>query len=174
MDQKGCIHIYCGNGKGKTTAAMGLCVRAAGNDKKILLMQFLKANSSGEIKILESIPNVAIIKGPDKMKFSIDMTQQEKDALKAHYEQSFGDIVSRVGEYDMLVLDEIVYTIAAGLFSEKLLTNFLKNKPDKLEVVMTGQNPSEALTRLADYVSEINKIKHPYDKGLKSRIGIER
>jgi cob(I)alamin adenosyltransferase len=171
--QKGLIQLYCGDGKGKTTAAMGLCIRAAGNGRKVLLFQFLKANTSGEIKVLSSIPYITILKSPDKMKFTIDMTPQEKAELTAHSIEIFETIKKMATEYDLLILDEIVYAISGGFFPEDLLIDFLQNKPFSLEVAMTGQNPGQRLIQIADYVSEIKKIKHPYDSGVKGRKGIE-
>ena len=173
MHNRGCIHIYCGDGKGKTTAAVGLCVRAAGSGKKVLLYQFLKGGASSEIGVLEKIPGVCVVRGPERMKFTIDMTQREKDELKKSNEDMFRALTRQAGEYDLFVLDEVIYTVAEGLLPEDLLVAFLMQKPDSLEVVMTGQNPGGRLLELADYVSEIRKVKHPYDKGLKSRKGIE-
>jgi cob(I)alamin adenosyltransferase len=172
-DNRGYTHIYCGDGKGKTTAAMGLCVRAAGRGKKILLFQFLKDNSSGELNILSGLSNVTIKKAPESMKFTIDMSQNEKELLKAYYEAEFRGLASAAEAYDMLILDEILYVIYYGLFDEELLLQFLQTKPENLEVVLTGQHPDERLIALADYVSEIKKIKHPYDRGVRSRRGIE-
>ena len=107
----GCVHIYCGDGKGKTSAAVGLAVRAAGRGKKIVVVRFLKTDDSGEVEILKTIPQITV--------------------------------------------------------------KFLKDRPEALEVVMTGRGPSEQLLSLADYVSEIRKMKHPYDKGILARKGIE-
>ena len=101
---------------------------------------------------------------------------EEKKERKAYYEAKFMEITAKAekGKYDVLFLDEIIYTIRAGLFDEKILVEFLKNKPQNLEVILTGQNPGEELIRLADYVSEIKKVKHPFDQGLPARKGIEK
>ncbi len=172
--QKGYIQIYCSDGKGKTTAAVGQCVRAAGSGFKVLFCQFLKANNSGEIEILRKVPGVTILEGPPKMKFTVDMTAEEKKLVKETNEQRFQKVVNIAEDFDMIILDEIIYAIAAGLFEEELLTGFLGGKPYHAEVILTGQNPSERLIALAGYVSEIKKIKHPYDAGQKSRRGIEK
>lgn len=171
--QRGLIHIYCGNGKGKTSAAMGLAIRAAGSGKKVLLFQFLKSNTSGEIGILSDITGVMVIKGPDKIKFTVHMTPEEKKKLTVYNIETFEAIKKLAPQYDVLILDEIVYAIDGGFFPENLLLNFLQNKPFALEVVMTGQNPGQKLVECSDYVSEIKKIKHPYDAGVKARKGIE-
>lgn len=170
------IHIYCGNGKGKTTCAMGLCTRAAGYGYKVLIYQFMKNNKTSERKILEQVPNVTFIDGKETEKFSFMMTEEEKAERKTYYLKQFRYVteLAEKEQYQVLFLDELIYTIGAGLFDEEVLTEYLKQKPEELEVILTGQNPGEAVIELADYVSEIKKIKHPFDKGQKSRMGIEK
>ena len=104
------------------------------------------------------------------------MTPEEKAEQKRYYEEQFQKVTEKAvqEEYDVLFLDELVYTIGSKLFDEQLLLDFLDHKPEKLEVILTGQGPSEALIERADYVSELKKIKHPFDKGLAARDGIER
>lgn len=174
--ETGYIHIYCGDGKGKTTTGMGLCTRAAGYGYRVLIYQFMKDNKTSERKILEQIPNVTFVDGLEQEKFSFQMTPEEKSSRKAYYEEQFSYITEKaeVEDYDILFCDELIYTIRAGLFDENILISYLKRKPEHLEVILTGQNPSEALIQLADYVSEIRKIKHPFDKGLPARKGIEK
>lgn len=172
----GLVHIYCGDGKGKTTTGMGLCVRAAGYGMKILIYQFMKDNSTSERKILALSDRITLLEGLPQEKFSFQMSPREKEERKAYYEKQFSLAVSLAEREscDVLFLDEIIYTIQAGLFEEQLLLDFLKRKPEKLEVILTGQGPSQALIDAADYVSEIRKIKHPFDRGMAARPGIER
>lgn len=174
--ETGCIHIYCGDGKGKTTCGMGLCVRAAGYGYKVLIYQFMKDNNTSERKALEKIDNITMIDGLSQEKFSFQMSPQEREERKAYYENQFLAVTRRAETegYDVLFLDEIIYTIRAGLFDEKLLCNFLDEKPETLEVILSGQGPSQDLIERADYVSEIRKIKHPFDCGIAARKGIER
>ncbi|MDD3338277.1 MAG: cob(I)yrinic acid a,c-diamide adenosyltransferase [Lachnospiraceae bacterium] len=174
--QTGLIHIYCGDGKGKTTTGMGLCTRAAGFGYKVLIYQFMKNNKTSERKVLEPQPNVTFLDGLELEKFSFQMNDQEKADRKAYYAKQFETVVNMVQQdsYQVLFLDEIIYTIQAGLFDEALLLDFLKHKPEGLEVILTGQGPSQALIEAADYVSDIRKIKHPYDQGIASRMGIEK
>ena len=174
--QTGCVHIYCGDGQGKTTCGMGLCTRAAGYGYRVLIYQFMKDNSTSERKVLLLSPNVTFVPGQDKIKFSFLMTPEEKAEQKRYYEEQFQKVTEKAiqEEYDVLFLDELVYTIGSKLFDEQLLLDFLDHKPEKLEVILTGQGPSEALIERADYVSELKKIKHPFDKGLAARDGIER
>lgn len=173
---KGLIHIYCGNGKGKTTTAMGLCTRAAGYGMKVLIYQFMKNNKTSERKILEQVENITFIDGLETEKFSFQMTEEEKAERRDYYYHQFCKVTALAEKkgYQVLFLDEIIYTIGAGLFDEKVLVQYLKEKPEGLEVILTGQNPGEAIVELADYVSEIRKVKHPFDKGMSSRFGIEK
>ncbi|MDD3218659.1 MAG: cob(I)yrinic acid a,c-diamide adenosyltransferase [Lachnospiraceae bacterium] len=172
----GLIHIYCGDGKGKTTTGMGLCTRAAGYGYRVLIYQFMKDNSTSERNILKNVPNITIIDGLPSEKFSFQMTEEEKISRKKYYEEQFQKLVSKVTKenYNLVFFDEIIYTIKAGLFSESILLDFLKNKPENLEVILTGQGPSDKLIEIADYVSEIKKIKHPFENGIPSRPGIEK
>lgn len=176
MTTTGLIHIYCGNGKGKTTTGMGLCARAAGFGYKVLIYQFMKDNSTSERCVLGLSDRITLIEGLPQEKFSFQMTEEEKKERKAFYESQFRLVTQKAIDenYDVLFLDETIYTIAAGLLSEELVLDFLKNKPDHLEVILTGQGPSQAMMDAADYVSEIQKVKHPFDKGMPARKGIEK
>lgn len=171
---KGRIHLYCGDGKGKTTCVMGLTVRAAGAGKKILLHQFLKDNNSSERKIIKDLPTVNVVPGRKMDKFTFRMNEKELQQLHEENDLLFECLIRQTEEYDMLVMDESVYAMSMGLLSEDKVLEFLHNKPEHLEVVMSGRNPSKELLELADYVSEIKKIKHPFDQGLSSRVGIEK
>lgn len=174
--QTGLIHIYCGNGKGKTTTAMGLCARAAGFGLRVLIYQFMKDNSTNERRVLQLCQNITIVDGLASEKFSFQMSQEEKAQRKAYYEEQLRRVTEMAcrENYDVLFLDETLYAIGAGLLDESLVLDFLKNKPKHLEVILTGQNQSQALIDAADYVSEIRKIKHPFDQGMAARKGIER
>lgn len=170
----GCVHIYCGDGKGKTTCVMGLLVRAAGAGKKVLLHQFLKDDSSSERAVIDKLPGVTVIPGAKMDKFTFQMSEEELAALREENNARLDRIFAMAKDYDMLILDESVYAMDMGLLSEDKVIDFLENKPRHLEVVMSGRNPSGRLKEHADYISEIKKIKHPFDEGLSSRIGIEK
>ena len=172
--KKGLIHIYCGDGKGKTTAAMGLAIRAAGREKKVFITQFLKSGKSGELVSLDKLKDyVTFLPGKPVNKFIWNM-KEKKDAKKEHTSR-FREIVEIIkkNEYDLLILDEIIATINNGFIELEEVVNFLKNKPDTLEVVMTGRDPKEELIEIANYVTEMKCIKHPFREGIPSRIGIE-
>lgn len=174
--ETGCVHIYCGTGKGKTTTGMGLCTRAAGFGYKVLIYQFMKNNKTSERKILEQVPNITFVDGLESEKFSFQMTEEEKEERRKYYLEQFRRVTERAEKegYQVLFMDELIYTIGAGLFEERVLVDYLKNKPEHLEVILTGQNPGQDVIALADYVSEIQKVKHPFDRGQKSRMGIEK
>lgn len=169
----GLIHIYCGDGKGKTTAATGLAVRCVGNGGTVLFFQFLKDNTSSERKILKNTGGITLVNGLEKMKFVWSMTDEEKQATREFYSTKFKELCDMSDMYDMVVFDEIIPALKYGFIKEKELINFLKNKSCKTEVVMTGRNPSAELIGTADYVTEMKKIKHPFDKGIAARPGVE-
>ena len=172
---KGLIHIYCGDGKGKTTAAMGLTVRALGSGMKVVLTQFMKGDYSSELKILRGLPNLQLVFCEQNFGFVWNMTEEEKLAAKAAYTRQFETAVQLATECkaDMLVMDEFMSCYEMQFIDNEKALDFLRNKPENLEVVLTGRNPGAELCELADYISEIKKIKHPYDKGVNSRKGIE-
>lgn len=171
---RGLIHIYCGDGKGKTTAAVGISVRAAGCGKKIVFAQFLKDGSSSEIKVLNQIENIEVCVCNSHCGFLKNMTNAEVAETKIKFSTLLSDVLRLCDNgVDLLVLDEIIAACNNNITDEGLLLQFLTKKPEKLEVVLTGRNPSEQLISAADYVTEMQKIKHPYDNGINARIGIE-
>ena len=173
----GLIHIYCGDGKGKTTAAMGLGMRAVGREKRVLLTQFLKDNETGELNSIEKLgEKFEIFKGIPVKKFFKFMSTEEQEETRREHEERFRKITKKAisDDVDLLILDEIIASTNLQLVSLDEVVEFLKNKPVGLEVVLTGRNPDDKLIELADYVSEIKAVKHPYEKGINSRIGIEK
>lgn len=171
----GLIHIYFGDGKGKTTAAMGLCTRMAGCEKNVLISQFLKCGDSGEIQHLKSCEFVEVLVCDKKRGFFYTMSEKEKEETTKEIKDLFLKVTNKAvsGSINLLVLDEILDVINLGIISESDVISFLKTKPENIEVVLTGRNPSEELLEVCDYVTEMKKIKHPFDKGLNARYGIE-
>ena len=169
------IHIYYGDGKGKTTAAAGLALRAAGSRMKVMFVQFLKTEVSGERNVLRELENVTVTSCPLELKFTVDMTDAEKQQtavlFRGIFERSAAAALSE--RYDVIVLDEVFDIINEGMLSEAEVLEFITNAPHSIEIVMTGHNPSQRFVDEADYVTEMKKIKHPYDRGLNGRIGIE-
>lgn len=170
----GMIHIYCGEGKGKTTAALGLSLRSAGAGMKVLFAQFLKNGSSSELNLLSQTGRISVDFCPDISKFVFQMSPGERLQAAAEYTRLLERCLSRArAGLDMLVLDEVIPACNLNLLPAGALEDFLRHKPEGLEVVLTGRDPSLALLELADYVTEMKKIKHPYDRGLAARRGIE-
>lgn len=172
----GLIHIYCGDGKGKTTAAVGLAVRCAGRGNKVLLVQFLKSRDSGELYSLAKLPDIEIMRGKESKKFTFQMNEEEKQALLIEHNKMFEQVLAKIknGGYSLLILDEVIGALNAKVFEMPKLIEFLRHKPENLEIVLTGRNPAPELVEIADYVSEIRKVKHPMDKGIMAREGIEK
>ena len=173
MKETGMIHIYCGDGKGKTTASMGLSVRAAGSGLKVLVVQFFKDGTSSELKILRGIPNITVMTEERNFGFFNFMKEEEKAVAKQAYQDLLQKAITLSKDVDVLILDEIISTYNYEMIQRDTLVDFLKNKPSDLEVVLTGRDPKEELLELADYVTEMKKIKHPYDNKKPARLGIE-
>lgn len=172
----GLIHIFTGNGKGKTTASLGLGVRALGSGAKVLMVQFLKGSYTSEEKIIAQLtPAFILHKGKSIAKFTQAMNEEELriTALNENDKLAYAIAEAGNGKYDLLILDEIMAAINGGFIKVEQVISFLKDKPANLEVVMTGRNAPPELVEIADYVSEIREIKHPYNKGTVARKGIE-
>ncbi|MFG6382839.1 MAG: cob(I)yrinic acid a,c-diamide adenosyltransferase [Lachnospiraceae bacterium] len=201
MKQNGLIHIYEGDGKGKTTAAVGLSIRFAGSGGIVLFTQFLKNNLSAELKILEKIEGIHLIRCERKFGFTFQMTPEEKKEAAEYYTKHFHQVLIQVKKLSLetlqnlekieqqkigrkksentnspnilLVLDEILVAYHQELVNRQELIDFLKEKPANVEVVLTGREPMSELLNLADYITYMKKCKHPYDKGVNARRGIE-
>ena len=174
QDEKGLIHIYCGDGKGKTTTAVGLSVRAAGSGRKVLFLQFLKGQESNELAMLERI-GITVMRSLPGMGFTWTMNDQQKQACAEHHNRCLKEAyaLAQEGACQMLVLDEIMSAYETGLIDRELVKKVILEKPYGLELVMTGRNPEPFMIDAADYVSVIQKQKHPYEKGIAARFGIE-
>ncbi len=175
MSERGLIHIYCGDGKGKTTAALGLGLRAWGNGIQVLFLPFLKDARSGEIAAIKNLDGFCVAEVPEHLPFLRDMTSWERLRYTEFAGQMFEEGVeaARKGQCGLLILDELCAAVNQGILSLDKVTESLETKPPDLEVVLTGRNPPEQWISLADYVSEIHCIKHPYQKGIPARQGIE-
>jgi cob(I)alamin adenosyltransferase len=173
---KGLVHIYTGNGKGKTTAAIGLGIRAYGRGFKVLMVQFMKGRMTGEIKTLKMLePDFRLKRGEEIKKFTWQMERNELNELSDSEQKMLEDTAGEVsdGKYQMLILDEIINSVSCGLIPAEKIVDFIKNKPDDLEVIMTGRNAPPELMEVADYITEMKEIRHPFNKGVPARKGIE-
>lgn len=169
----GLIHLYCGDGKGKTSAAVGLAVRASGAGKRVIFTQFFKDGSSSEIESLKRLPGIRTIHANTVKGFYHAMTPEQREQAREDYTALFRQVTDAARDADLLILDEIVSACNRGVVPETLVKDFLRCKPQQLEVVLTGRDPSPALTELADYITEMHKLRHPFDRGIPARKGIE-
>jgi cob(I)alamin adenosyltransferase len=169
---KGLIQVYTGDGKGKTTAALGLALRAAGRNMKVLIVQFMKKWDYGELHSVELIPNIILVTFGTK-----DFVYKGK-AKKVDYEEakkafSFGIVGMQSGDYDMVIFDELNMALYYELLDLKEVIQEIKEKPDNVEVVITGRRAPQEIIEIADLVTEMKEVKHPYQKGIETRRGIE-
>ena len=169
------LHIYCGDGKGKTTEAKWLAVRAAGSSMRVLFARFLKNEFSGELKILDQIPEIEVLHLEKSYGFFKTLSEKEQEEVREMYGRLWDTIQRKIstGDYDMLVIDEFMAAYRYGLIPNEEAVQFLKDRPDNLEVVLTGRDPSDELLELADYISEVKMVRHPFEKGIRARKGIE-
>lgn len=170
---RGYIHLYCGNGKGKTTAAMGLVLRQISNQKKVVIAQFLKDGSSSEILFLKKQEHVTYLNEEMPKRFFKQMDSIEKEKLKQQQNQLFHTAVKKAEQANCLILDEIIDAIKYSLIDIDECIHFLQNRNPDLEVILTGRNPDEKIIACSDYYTDFICQKHPYTKGVTARIGIE-
>ena len=173
----GLIQVYTGKGKGKTTAALGLGLRAVGQGYRVLMVQFIKGKwFYGELESLKKLfPQFEIVqmgKGiVQKGKGLRDVDDEDRElamqALSFCEEQMFS------GKYDVVILDEINNSLAKGYIPITRVIDLLNKKPPKVEVILTGRNAPEEIVKRADLVTEMHAVRHPFDKGIKARKGIE-
>ncbi len=173
--EKGLVHIYTGDGKGKTTAAIGLAVRAAGHRKKVYLLQFLKGRLTGELNILNNIPSFTFKRANSSGKFIFQMTETEKNELQKETKKAWGEFIkmSQASDYEVLIADEIMGAITNRLISLEAVIDLIQTKDTSKELILTGRNAPDELVVLADYVTEMKMIKHPYQQDIPARKGIE-
>lgn len=175
MSRTGLMHLYYGNGKGKTTAALGLALRASGHRQAVVIVQFLKSQTSGELRQLATLPEVLVLRGSGSSKFAFAMNEEEKAQTRQVHDDNLRtawDLVSQ-GACDLLILDEALDAYQLGLLDEDLFKKVIFERPEHLELVITGHKPTAWVSQAADYVTEIVKHKHPYDGGVAGREGIE-
>ena len=169
---KAYVHLYFGDGKGKTTAAMGLALRALGRGKKVCCAQFLKGGESGEIAALRAFPGFERIPPPPSLKFVFQMTPEEKDDCRARCGEMLAEAGKKAAGRDVLILDEVCAALRCGMLKESDVLALIDAAPCR-DIVLTGRDPLESLLERADYASEVRCVRHPYDSGVPAREGIE-
>lgn len=168
----GLLIVFTGNGKGKTTAALGMAMRAAGHGMRVLILQFIKgAWTYGELTSLGKTEEIQII--PLGSGFTWKKENLEEDRRLA--EAGWGRAVAEIDReaYDMIILDELNIVLSLGLLPKDVVLEKLKNRPNRLHLVVTGRNASDELIAIADLVTEMREIKHPIRNGIKASKGIE-
>lgn len=171
------LHLYTGDGKGKTTAAIGLAARAAGRDWRVCFAQFMKGNDTGELYSLRRLSNVTILRSEKNFGFYSAMSEEDKRELTEIHNAILDQLLETAGSggCDLIVLDEVTYPVNWELLDVRKLERLLALavEAEQTEIVMTGRNAAHFLQEQADYVTEMKCIRHPYEKGLRARRGIE-
>ncbi len=173
--EKALVHIYTGDGKGKTTSAVGLAARALGRGLKVCYVSFHKRPEIYGYSEMDTLAKAGATilnraKGHPKLDSSIDPEKNSREVAEAIDEIS--ELIAST-HFDLLILDEIIVSVRDSYLPQQRLLDFIANKPQHLELVMTGRGATDALIEVADYVSHVTKVKHPFDKGIPSRAGVE-
>ena len=166
----GLVHLYWGEGKGKTTAAMGLALRALGQGARVVIVQFLKGADTGEVPLLRQL-GAEIYRGKAGQKFVFQMDEAEKAATRRLQDQNLTAALARPA--DLLVLDEACAAWQLDMVDRALLERAVRERPAGQEVVLTGRAPAPWMEELADYSTEMRCCRHPYEKGVTARKGVE-
>ena len=167
---RGQVHLYCGDGKGKTTAAMGLALRALGQGIRVTVVQFLKSGNSGELEPLRRL-GAKIFTGKAGTKFVSRMTETEKAETRALHDQNLQAALET--DCGLLILDEACAAAAYGLVDETLLKRAVLERPVFREIVLTGRDPADWMRDAAGYITEMTCVRHPYQQGIAARKGVE-
>lgn len=172
-NNSGLVYVFTGNGKGKTTAAIGQAVRAAGQGWKVLMVQFIKQWISGEVPSLKKLGIEIYPMGEGFVGIMGDTKPREVHEQAARQALEFAKDKIQASDYQLLILDEVNVAVSLGLISAKNVLKFLKDKPKDLNVILTGRNAPEEFIKVADLISEVKEVKHPFAEGKKAKRGIE-
>ncbi len=171
--ERGLVQVYTGNGKGKTSAAFGLALRAAGRGLKVYIIQFIKGGFDyGELYVIDILPNITL-KAFGRGKFITAKPPEKEDVELAEQALSLAREVVNGGEYDVVILDEINVALNLNLINLEETLELIEKKPHHVELVLTGRYAPSQIIEVADLVTEMREIKHPFKKGFEARKGIE-
>jgi len=171
--EQGLVQVYTGNGKGKTSAAFGLALRAMGRGLKVYVIQFIKGGFDyGELYIVDKLPNLTL-KAFGRGKFVTEKPPEKEDVKLAQKALALAEEVVKGGEYDIVVLDEVNVALNLKLIRIEKVLELIKNKPEHVELVLTGRYASHEIIKAADLVTEMKEVKHPYNSVYQARKGIE-
>ncbi|PIE61256.1 MAG: cob(I)yrinic acid a,c-diamide adenosyltransferase [Desulfobacterales bacterium] len=169
---KGYVQVYTGNGKGKTTASIGLAVRAAGAGLKVFIVQFMKQGDYSEIKSLAQLDHIQVEQyGAGKFVKGKPSDKERESCAKGYARLSS---ILNAGHYDLVIAEEVNVAGMCGLLSEAQILQLIDIKPDHVELVLTGRGATQAVINRADLVTEMKEIKHYYKQGVTARTGIEK
>ena len=174
--ETGLVQVYTGNGKGKTTAAIGQGMRCYGNGFKVIMVQFLKSGETGELNTVKELNDRFTIYRFEKEKgFTWTLSETEKIQLKSEIKEAINFIYDVIEKKscDMLIIDEIMGTLHSGYIKEEQILDIIKRKPEKMELILTGRNVPKTIIEKSDLVTEMKDIKHYFNKGINARKGIE-
>lgn len=170
---EGFLHVYTGDGKGKTTAAFGAALRAVGRGMKVYVIQFIKGGFDyGELYMVSKLPNLEL-KAFGRGEFVRETPPEEEDVRLGREAFAFARRIINSGEYDLVVLDEINVALNLSLIRVDEVLDLVKNRPKHVELILTGRSAPEEIIKVADYVTEMKEIEHPFRKGHQARKGIE-
>lgn len=167
----GFLHIYCGDGKGKTTAALGLALRASGAGMKVCFVQFMKGGETSELNSLRLIPDIKVMRCNKDYPFFWNMTEADKTEIAECHDRLLAEAFG--GGYDMIILDEFNSAYRHGLVDSEKAQGLILGGKSSAETVLTGREPADIFVDAADYISEIKCVRHPYESGVSARKGIE-
>jgi cob(I)alamin adenosyltransferase len=171
--EKGLVQVYTGNGKGKTSAAFGLALRATGRGLKVYVIQFIKGGFDyGELHVVDRLPNLTL-KAFGRGKFITSEPPEKEDVSLAEEALKLAEEVIGSREYDIVILDEINVALGLKLIKLRDVVEMIKKKPGNVEIVLTGRDAPREILELADLVTELKEVKHPFTKGVQARKGIE-
>lgn len=171
--ERGIVQVYTGNGKGKTSAAFGLALRAIGRGLKVYVIQFIKGGFDyGELYVVDKLPNFRL-KAFGRGRFVTEKPPGKEDIKLAQEALQLAKEVVKSGKYDIVILDEINVALNLKLIKIEEVLELIKNKPKHVELVLTGRYAPDEIIEAADLVTEMKEVKHPYNKGFQARKGIE-
>lgn len=173
------IHLYTGEGKGKTTASIGMCMRAAGRGMRVCFAQFMKGNDTGELYALKNLPGITVLRSEKKFGFYSALSEEDKAELTDIHNHILDELLDAVkeGAYDMVVLDEVTYPVKWRLADKRKIRQLLnagkREGEGGIELVLTGRGAEDFMINSADYITKMECIRHPYTRGIITREGIE-
>ncbi len=170
--QESYVQVYTGNGKGKTTAAVGLAVRAAGRGLSVKFVQFMKGRDTGEMFVFEKLPGVAFVRASQSSKFFHQLSDTEKQAMRGGVKTVLAQIDAWLGDADVLILDEAMAAMTCGVLAQEEVLHIIDCR-GKTEVVLTGRDVPEAILSRAHLITEMKDVRHYMDAGVAGRCGIE-